>query len=66
MKLDQGVIPEACLRLRRAIIIIIIKCIFIAQNRVMQLMRIVNMENQVRVLVGAFGIIMIWTIHIMH
>ena len=38
MKLDQGVIPEACLRLRRAI---------------------VNMENQVRVLVGAFGIKMI-------
>ena len=43
MKLDQGVIPEACLRLRRAI---------------------VNMENQVRVLVGAFRIKMIWTIHI--
>ena len=38
MKLDQGVIPEACLHLRRAI---------------------VNMENQVLVLVGAFGIKMI-------
>jgi len=43
MKLDQGVIPVACLHSRKAI---------------------VNTENQVRVFVGAFGIRMIWAIHI--